>query len=245
MSIHDLSVLGNALMFAVLVTCGGLIARALTRAMWLRPSRRRAIRVGLSVGAIVAVAMAGGAMWPAALDDDAPVAQGIDGTGSPRSTDDSSPPVVESPVPSSRDEGGAGRSHEQATAADGGLGASIPGANDGPDALDTGPSTDPGAGPGTEPTDPPSEPPVSDDPPVQGDDPPGGEPSEDPPVQGDDPPGHGDDPPGHGDDPPGHGDDPPGHGDDPPGHGDDPPGPKDDPPADEDEPPGQDDDHSS
>src|SRR5688572_29477616 len=186
MSIHDLSVLASALLFAVLVMSGGLLAWQLARAMWLPPSRRRAIRVGLSAGAIVAVAIAGSAMWPAALDDDAPVAQGIEGTGSPRSTDDSSQPVIESTVPSSRDEGGAHRSHEQATAADESLGSSIPGANDGPDALDIGPSTDPGAGPGTEPTDPPSEPPVSGGPPGQEDDPPGGEPSDDPPGEGDD-----------------------------------------------------------
>jgi hypothetical protein len=224
MSIHDLSLLGSALMFAVLVTSGGLLAWQLARAMWLPPSRRRAIRVGLSAGAIVAVAIAGSAMWPGALDDDAQVAQGIDGTGSPRSTDDSSPSVIEPSVLSSRDEGDAHRSLEQATAADGRLGASIPGANDGPDALDTGPSTDPGAGPGTEPTDPPSEPPVSGGPPGQEDDPPGGEPSDDPPEEGDDPPEEGDDPPEEGDDPP---------------------GPKDDPPAGEDEEPGQDDDHSS
>ena len=221
MSIHDLSVLGNALMFAVVVTIAGLLARALTRAMWLGPSRRWAIRVGLSAASIVAVAMAGSAMWPAALDDDAPAAQGIDGTGSPRLTDDSSQPVVASPLPPSRDEDGVARSHDQA-AASGYLGASIAGANDGADGLDTGPSTDPGAGPGPEPTGPPGGSPVDPpsppgDPPVQGGDPPGGEPSEDPPGQGGDPPGQGGDPPGQGGDPPGQGDDPPGQGDDPPG----------------------------
>ena len=228
MSIHDLSVLGNALLFAVVVTIGGLLARGLMRAVWLRPSHRRTIRVSLSAAAIFAVVVAGSAMWPAALDDDAPAAQVLDETGSP-STDESPRPVA-FPVPSSRDEGGAVRSHDPSSAADTHLGASIAGGIDGTDTLDTGPSTDPGAGPGSEPPGPPEVSPVNPPNPPEGptgpapgssNDPP--EPPSEPPVSGD-PPGQDGDPPGQDGDPPGQDGDPPGQDGDPPGQDGDSPG---------------------
>src|SRR5688572_9436222 len=109
MSIHDLSVLGDALLIAVATTIGGLLARGLMRAMWLRPSRRRTTRVSLSTAAILAVVVAGSAMWPAAVDDDAPAAQGLNETGT--STDETSRPVIAFPAPSSPDEGGVAGSH--------------------------------------------------------------------------------------------------------------------------------------
>jgi hypothetical protein len=66
MSTEDLSILADALTFALLVTIGGLVVWGVVRATWRRPALRRAMRVCLSAAALGAVGIAGVALWPAA-----------------------------------------------------------------------------------------------------------------------------------------------------------------------------------
>ena len=66
MSTDDLSILADALTFALLVTIGGLVVWGVVRATWRRPALRRAMKVCLSAAALVAVGLAGVALWPAA-----------------------------------------------------------------------------------------------------------------------------------------------------------------------------------
>src|SRR5512134_107771 len=77
MSIDDLAILADALTFALFVTVGGLAAWAVYKASSSRPGLRRSMKVGMSVLAILAVAFAGVAGWPAG-DGAEVVAGGVD-----------------------------------------------------------------------------------------------------------------------------------------------------------------------
>jgi hypothetical protein len=66
MSTEDLSILADALTFALLVTIGGLVVWGVVRATWRRPALRRAMKVCLSAAVLGAVGVAGVALWPAA-----------------------------------------------------------------------------------------------------------------------------------------------------------------------------------
>ena len=68
MSTTDLSILADAVTFAILVAIGGAIAYAVARAAWKRHSLRQTAKVGLSAAALVAVGLAGVAVWPTARD---------------------------------------------------------------------------------------------------------------------------------------------------------------------------------
>ena len=68
MSTTDLSILADAVTFAILVAIGGAIAYAIARAAWKRRSMHQTAKVGLSAAALVAVGLAGVAVWPTARD---------------------------------------------------------------------------------------------------------------------------------------------------------------------------------
>ena len=66
MSTTDLSILADAVTFAIMVAIGGAVAYAIARAAWKRRSMPQAAKVGLSAIALVAVGLAGVAVWPSA-----------------------------------------------------------------------------------------------------------------------------------------------------------------------------------
>jgi hypothetical protein len=68
MSTTDLSILADAVTFAILVAIGGAIAYAVARATWKRHSLHPNVRMALSGLALVAVGFAGVALWPTARD---------------------------------------------------------------------------------------------------------------------------------------------------------------------------------
>ncbi|MGZ8632165.1 MAG: hypothetical protein ACXWZF_14575, partial [Actinomycetota bacterium] len=68
MSTTDLSILADAITFAMLVAVGGVIVYAIARSTWKRHALRHTLKVGLSVAALFAVAVAGIAVWPAARE---------------------------------------------------------------------------------------------------------------------------------------------------------------------------------
>ena len=96
MTTDDLSILADALTFALLATGAGLVMWAVARATWRRRGLRRTMKVGMSTTALVAVGLAGIAMWPAARDG----VNGIPGLGPPQdqtenpSSQDSAPDLV-------------------------------------------------------------------------------------------------------------------------------------------------------
>lgn len=186
MTTDDLSILADALTFALLVTAGGLVMWAVARATWHRRRLHRAVKVGMSTTALVAVGLAGIAMWPAARDG----MNGIPGLGTLNDQAENPGPKASSPdlVPPSP-KGGQGRSEPGPEAAPlRAAGSSDPSSTDPPADQATDPTTgppvidptDPPAGP---PTDPPSQPPT--DPPTQPPptDPPSPPPPTDPPTQ--------------------------------------------------------------
>jgi hypothetical protein len=63
----DLSILADAISFALIVTIGGLVVYAVARAV-LRRTRRQMLIAGLPAVALVAVALAGTAVWPFARE---------------------------------------------------------------------------------------------------------------------------------------------------------------------------------
>ena len=151
MSIDDLAILADALTFALLVTVGGLIAWAAIRATSRRPNLRRAMKVGLSSGALLAIGLAGVAMWPTARERVDSVTNSVVG-GEPPSTIDPSvgePLVAPEPAPTSSQAGTPSRVAGP-TGSDGAVDPSTSG-NDG---SGGGPSADPG--PGTDPSPDPS-----------------------------------------------------------------------------------------
>ena len=68
MSTTDLSILADAVTFAILVAVGGAVAYAIARATWKRRSMHKSVKMGLSGVALVAVGLAGVAVWPSARD---------------------------------------------------------------------------------------------------------------------------------------------------------------------------------
>jgi hypothetical protein len=188
MTTDDLSILADALTFALLATGAGLVMWAVARATWRRRGLRRTMKVGMSTTALVAVGLAGIAMWPAARDG----VNGIPGLGPPQdqtenpSSQDSAPDLVppspevlrtrsgggpvgtgQSSDPSSSDPSSSDPSSDQAT---------DPSSTDPPTIDPTDPPSDPPTEPSPPPpTDPPTQPPPTD--------PPSQPPPTDPPTQ--------------------------------------------------------------
>jgi uncharacterized membrane protein YgcG len=68
MSTTDLNILADAVTFAVLVSIGGLIVYAVARSTWKRHALGHSVKVVLSVAAVVAIAIGGVVLWPAARE---------------------------------------------------------------------------------------------------------------------------------------------------------------------------------
>jgi hypothetical protein len=66
MSTEELAILADALTFALLVTVGGLTVWWVVRLTWRRPALQRVAKVSVSAAALVAVGIAGVAVWPTA-----------------------------------------------------------------------------------------------------------------------------------------------------------------------------------
>ena len=186
MTTDDLSILADALTFALLVTAGGLIMWAVARATWHRRRLNRTAKVGMSTTALVAVGLAGIAMWPAARDG----MNGIPGLGTLNDQAESPGPKASSPdlvppPPKGRSEPGP-EAAPTSTAASSDAPVADTGGGSGPSSGDQ--ATDPPTVPPTVPpvidsTDPPTGPPT--DPPTQPPptDPPSQPPPTDPPAQ--------------------------------------------------------------
>ncbi|HJR97471.1 MAG TPA: hypothetical protein VJ979_06160 [Actinomycetota bacterium] len=226
-SIYDLEILTDAMVFAVLVTIGGVVSWAFGRELSRRYGPRREVRVALAGAALIAVGAAAVAVRSTAGDALPIVARVASAPAGDR--------VAQRP---------ALRLDEPESSSDGGRSSRLEGSIPSEDAVDSlpvagsaavgAPAADPGTIPGSH-IDPSPPPPVgeepSDDPPVgePSDDPPAEEPSDDPPAQepSDDPPTEepsDDEPQGpDGEGPPGQGPDgegPPGQdGGGPPGQG--------------------------
>ena len=185
MSIDDLAILADALAFALIVTIGGLTSWALSRELSRRPGLRREVRVALSCAALLAVALAGGAMRPTAGDGVDVVAKAVVGPGGLRATNPSSEPrEVPEPIPASPSDDGMPRRLEGSLGTEGAVEHSTLGGGGGSGGPGEDPSTGPGPGTDTSPSPSPSPTPV--DPP---DGPPANPPGQPPGLDGGGPPG--------------------------------------------------------
>jgi hypothetical protein len=97
MSTSDLNLLADVLAFAGLVALGGLIVTlvdnyAVESFAWTRQAIRRTLRIGVSIAALVAVSLAGVAVWPATREGvNAAVGVDLDARGDPVPDDVSKP----------------------------------------------------------------------------------------------------------------------------------------------------------
>ena len=97
MSTSDLNLLADVLAFAGLVALGGLIVTlvdnyAVESFAWTRQAIRRTLRIGVSIAALVAVSLAGVAVWPATREGvNAAVGVDLDARGDAVTDDDSQP----------------------------------------------------------------------------------------------------------------------------------------------------------
>ncbi len=66
MSVTDLNILTDAIMFAALAALGGAIVFVVVRTALRHRARLKPLEMGLSGGALLAILVAGVAMWPAA-----------------------------------------------------------------------------------------------------------------------------------------------------------------------------------
>jgi len=225
-SIHDLEILADAMVFAVLVTIGGVISWVFGRELSRRHGLRRDMRVALAGAALIAVGAAG-AVIRSSAGDAVPVVARV--ASAPDEDRSANRPALRLDEPESRSDGGTSSRLEGSIGTFDAVGSSPVAGSAG----DDGPADDPGTIPGsdsapTPPPPPPGDGEPSDDPPdgEPSEDPPDGEPSEDPPdgepsdegprgPDGEGPPGpDGEGPPGpDGEGPPGiDGEGPPGQG---------------------------------
>ena len=63
MSTEDLAILADALTFALIATVGGLILWVVIRSTWRRPALQSAMKVSVSAAALIAIGIAGVAVW--------------------------------------------------------------------------------------------------------------------------------------------------------------------------------------
>jgi hypothetical protein len=99
-STTDLGILADAVTFAILATVGGIVVYAVARTLWRRDAVQQTMKLGLSVAALVAVALAGVALWPAARESVNTVAGvEVDGRGIfEDSSQDPAATVVDAPA---------------------------------------------------------------------------------------------------------------------------------------------------
>ena len=70
MSTTDLQILTDAVTFAILACLGGALAYVVVRYAWRHLAGSRALKLGMSAGAFVAILLAGAAVWPGAGEGD-------------------------------------------------------------------------------------------------------------------------------------------------------------------------------
>ena len=64
MSTTDLQILTDAVTFAILACLGGALAYVVVRYAWRHLAGSRALKLGMSAGALLAILLAGAAVWP-------------------------------------------------------------------------------------------------------------------------------------------------------------------------------------
>ena len=74
MSETDLGILTDAVTFAILAAVGGAVAYAVVRVAWRHLAGTKALKLAMSAAALVAILLAGVAMWPLARESDSTAA---------------------------------------------------------------------------------------------------------------------------------------------------------------------------
>jgi len=194
-SIYDLEILTDAMVFAVLVTIGGVVSWAFGRELSRRYGPRREVRVALAGAALIAVGAAGVAVRSTARDALPIVARVASAPVEARATQR---PALRLDEPESRSDGGRSSRLEGSIRTDDAVhpvpltgGADTGGHGDDPGTIpgsDIDPSSPPAVGEETSNDPPDGEPP--DDPPQEPPDDPPQEPSIDPPQEPPDDPPH-------------------------------------------------------